>query len=189
LDQTSALRTLLFYPEQSAFIILDNTLSPQNPKVQLTQFGLNYISLMCASENNHYWCYSKESNSLIRIDQQLNKVASGMDMNQLTNSATNPSQIMEWRGKVYLNDPENGIHVFDTYGNFEKTLAIKNVDQIDVDDTHIYYLSNNAISRFHLESFVAEDILKSDQEIGGMSIESEHIYYSIDQEILLMKKN
>ncbi|MFT4662560.1 MAG: hypothetical protein ACI8XB_002850, partial [Patiriisocius sp.] len=180
---TSAMRSLVFYEDQSVFLILDNTLSVQSPAVRLNEFDLYYIQLMCASKNNHYWCYSSETNSIVRLNQQLGIVSKGEDLNQLLNSVIAPDQIMERSGKVYLNDPKNGIHIFDRYGNYEKTLEIKNVQQMEIKNTNLFYLAQNKIFRYNLNTFLENEIDLEQESINGFSVENNQLFWSVGQSI------
>jgi len=55
-----------------------------------------------------------------------------------------------------LNDPKYGILVFDQYGTYLKTIAIKNLDRFQVLEDRIHYLSNDALVTYFMKTLESD---------------------------------
>ena len=68
----------------------------------------------------------KKINFILEIGFQSCNVA------QLTGKRVNPNFILECENKVYLNDPVNGVMVFDQFGTYLRTVPVKGLKSFNV---------------------------------------------------------
>ena len=106
---------MLFYQQQQEIVLLDNTLSQTN-KIELNFF--EWIDLACMSNrDNAFWLYSITTQSLIKTDKN-GKISNRFNnIGQLVKRNINPTQLLEYNNQVYLFDPNQGLFVFDLFGN------------------------------------------------------------------------
>ena len=64
-----------------------------------------------------------------------------------------PLQIIDNGTNVFVNDPVNGVLVFDLFGTFIKSLPITNCSKIKALDNLLYYLSNNQLFYYQMGVF------------------------------------
>jgi hypothetical protein len=133
LDTNDPFKILLFYKEFSQIEILDNTLSPVN-KIDLSELGFDLISLVCASYQDGFIMFNPPFSELIRISQFLEITNRTGNLFKATGIEVNPNFMLEKDNILYLNNPEYGIMVFDKYGTFNRTIAVKNLAGFQVFD-------------------------------------------------------
>ena len=138
LDTRNPLKLLLFYPGYSQIAFLDNTLSLTRDIVELGQLQLELAQLACTSFDNGFWVYDPVSFRLIRFDQGLNMTNEVSNINQLVGTDLNPDQMLEDATWLYMNDPDHGVFVFDSFGTFTKLIPISGAERISVRTNGIF---------------------------------------------------
>lgn len=148
LDTRNPLKLLLFYPGYSQIAFLDNTLSLTREIVELGQLDLELAQLACTSFDNGFWVYDSVSFRLIRFDQALNVTNDVSNINMLVGADLNPNQMLEQDSWVYLNDPDHGVFVFDSFGTFTKLIPIPGAQRISVRTNGIFLEMNDQLVKF-----------------------------------------
>lgn len=174
LDTQNPLQILVYYPDVARVVFLDNTLSTHH-EVVLEHYGLELVTQVCSSVNNSFWVYDPLSIQLMRFDSQVNKIVESGNLVQVIGSEINPNFLIEHNNHVYLNDPKIGILVFDIFGTYLKTIPIKELNSIQVDETAIYYLKNGEIFSFHFKLLTEEKIVLPINKIEHFRIEKKSI--------------
>lgn len=151
LDTRNPLKLLLFYPDYSQITFLDNTLSAtrQQP-LDLSLLQLELAQLACTSFDNGLWIYDPVSFRLLRFDQGLNVTNEITNINQLVGVEIDPIQMLETDSWLFLNDPEYGVFVFDTFGTFSKLIPIKGAQHIQVRDNGIFLQAQSGLIKFDM---------------------------------------
>lgn len=161
IDTRNALQTMLFFNEQQEIILLDNMLGLTR-KIQLADY-FDWIDLACFSNrDNAFWFYSISNQSLIKTNKDLQVIAELNNIGQLLSIDLNPVQLLERNENIYLLDPENGIIIFDIFGNYKSKISIRNISKIEVNEPYIYYLSNNSIYSYQKLTFDKQNIVQHD---------------------------
>lgn len=161
IDTRNALQTLLFFEEQQQIVLLDNMLGVHR-SIELKNF-FDWIDLACLSNrDNSFWLYSVNSQSLIKVNNELQEVKKLDNISQLLSQDISPIQLMEKGEKVYLVDKKIGVIVFDIFGNYQKIIPIKNVDKIRVEENEILYLKQNKVKAYNQLSFDNLEVFASD---------------------------
>ena len=143
-DCTDPLKLVLFYPDFGRIITLNNKLALEST-VELRALGFVDPRLVSRSSNLGYWVYDFATFQLKKIDPSLKVVYESGDLQQLTGAALRPTQLTEADNFVYLNDPHQGILVFDVFGVYYKTIPVKNIQSLQVREQNLIYVRNNAL--------------------------------------------
>jgi hypothetical protein len=175
IDTGNPLQILLFYPDITKIVFLDNTLSVHHD-ISLEQYELEQVSLVCSSVNNSIWVYDQSSLQMIRFNQQMNKIQETGNIIQILGIEINPNFIAESNNHVYLNDPNIGILMFDIFGTYLKTIPIRDLDSFQVDELNLYYLIEGEISSFNFTTLEIKKIILPYQNIEQFRIEKNSIY-------------
>ncbi|MEN8928972.1 MAG: hypothetical protein ABF242_05140 [Flavobacteriales bacterium] len=168
-DSRNPLQLMLFYKQQQEIILLDNTLSETN-KIGLLFFEL--IDLACSSNrDNSFWLYSITTQSLIKTDKTGKITNRYQNIAQLVERDINPTQLIEYENEVFLFDPNEGLFVFDLYGNYRKRIQLDNAEIVKFYQKNVYYRVKNSIYSYNLVSFdkkteMALDVHFDDFAIG-----------------------
>ena len=175
IDTQNPLQILLFYPDITKVVFLDNTLSVHHD-ISLEKYQLEQVNLICSSVNNSIWVYDQASLQLIRFNQQMNKIQETGNIIQLLGVEINPNYLSESNNHVYLNDPEIGVFVFDIFGTYLKTIPIKGINSFQVTETSIYYIQQGDIYNFDFKTLESNKITLPVIDIEQFRIEKNSIY-------------
>ncbi len=177
-DASNMLRLLVFYKNFSQLVFLDNTLTQSGEPVSLDKIGFQQTTLVCSSYNNGLWLYNQQNLELIRLDQTFQTTQQTGNLSILLNAPLQPSSLLEYDNKVYLNNSSTGILAFDIYGTYYKTIPLKNVQYFQPIGEQIYYLSKNEVKAYNI---------KTTEEIKFELPLSEFNSFRIEMDILVLR--
>ena len=152
-DATNPLKILVYYRNFQQIVFLDNQLSENSESVSLENLGLEQTELVCAGSNNSFWVYNKQNNELLRYDENSKKIASTGNLKQLLGDDIMPVFMLEQNNYLYLNSPQQGIYVFDIFGNYNKLIAIKALSKFQVYDNQMYFQRDSSFCNYDHKLF------------------------------------
>jgi hypothetical protein len=158
LDITYPLRPLVMYPDLNYVVLLDNTLSNNRGRINLLSKNISMGTLGCSSVQNHFWFYDAMNFSLTRMNENLSQAATTGNLSQILRIDLNPNFIVEFANRVYLNNPESGILVFDIFGTYIKTIPIKGLERFQVFENTVVYFADNTLHRYNTIDFTETEI-------------------------------
>lgn len=158
LDAFYSLKPMLFSQEQGQIAVLDNTLAVQGSVLNLPRNGFPQVVLACMSVQNGFWFFDQQQLELIRVDAQLRKLSNTGRLDQLLGITPAPISMQEFDSRLYVNDPANGILVFDLFGTYVKTIPLKNTSSFEVRDGALYFLQDGRAQVYDMRSFAVIDI-------------------------------
>ena len=176
LDCANPLKLLLFYPDYSQITFLDNTLSRTREKVDLNTLELELAQLACASFDNGFWVYDPISFRLIRFDQSLRITNEVSNINQLVGAELNSMQMMESEGWLYMNDPDHGVFVFDSFGTYLKLIPIPGAQRFQARSNGVFFLVGDKVMKFNSLSLETTEIELPETAFKTVSIENKHLF-------------
>jgi len=151
-DASNMLQLLVFYKNFLQVAFLDNTLSLNGEPVSLDNIDFQQAQLVCSSHNNGIWLYNQQNWELVRLDQTLAKTQQTGNLSLLLNIDLQPNYLLEYNNKVYLNNPSTGILIFDVYGTYYKTIAVKDVQHFQPIGDLVYYISDNKVKAYNIKT-------------------------------------
>ena len=158
IDVFYSLKPMVFAPEQGQLAVLDNTLAVQGSVIDLPRNGFPQVTLVCASVQNSFWFFDQKELALVRVDGQLRPLANTGRLDQLIGHAPMPTQMIERDNWLYVNDPANGILVFDLFGTYAKMIPITGAKSIEVRGERIHFFSEGGLSVFDMRDFTITGI-------------------------------
>lgn len=151
LDTRNPMQLMLFYKQQQEIQLLDNTLSQTN-KINLQFF--EWIDLACLSNrDNAFWLYSMTTQSLLKTDKNGKVVSRFNNIGQLVQRDILPTQLTEYNNQVYLFDLNQGLFVFDLFGNYIKRIELKNAEIVKFYAQKVFFRVKNEVFSYDLISF------------------------------------
>lgn len=177
IDTRNPLNLLVFFPDYSTLVLLDNTLSVQS-ELSLYSAGINQVSTACLSYDNNIWIYDQVALRMFKIDQAMKTMASSEDFSSIFPYEVNPNFMLERDNLIFLNDPENGIHVFDFYGTLKKTLPIKHLNSFQYVKGQILYFKDSKLYSYNLNTLNTREIPFPNypEDLRNVRMEQERIY-------------
>lgn len=177
-DVSNPMKIIVFFKDFSKVVVLDNTLTEQGGVLDLNEVSLEETSLVCSSYNNGVWYYNPIKFQLTRIENSINIINTSANISTLLNKNIQPNFIVEFNNKVYLNDPTQGILIFDVYGTYLQTLPIFGLTTFQVKEKYLLYVNKDAqietYDFFTLEKSVYKPLQYSN--IKMVRIENKTIY-------------
>ena len=191
LDAGNPMKIVLFYKETAQIIFLDNNLSLiSSASSSLEKIGFGNASLVCGSYNDNVWIYDASKHEIKRFGfsehNDLNIVYSG-DINQMINIKLNPNFIIENNNRIFLNNPETGILVFDIFGTYNKTIPIKNLNNFQPTEDKIYYVKNKYLKTYDIKTMAEDSILLPDTSAISARIEKNRMYLQTPEAIKIFE--
>ncbi|REJ81616.1 MAG: hypothetical protein DWQ44_10780 [Bacteroidetes bacterium] len=150
-DAGNPLKILLFYPDFARIIILNSKLSVQ-ATVNLREAGIEQPVLACNSLNEGYWFYDRQDYQLKKMDLNLRISFRSQDLLSLTGKNLQPNFIIESGSYVYMNNPEEGIMMFDRFGNYYKTVPVTGLTDFQVRENEILFVRDNKFKSINIRS-------------------------------------
>ncbi|HQI44707.1 MAG TPA: hypothetical protein PLC59_01325 [Bacteroidales bacterium] len=153
MDVTNPLQILLFDKDFRQIIFLDNMLSPINDPIVLDDIEMIQPLLVCTSYENGFWVYDHQNFQIIRFDKNRKKTNQSGNIYQDSGIHLNPNFMMESGNRVFVNNPDTGIFVFDKYGTYDKLIPLKNLSSFQIMNQEIIFFKNNHLVKFNIKSF------------------------------------
>lgn len=150
-DATDPFNLLLFYPDFQIAITLDRTMSITG-EFNLQDLDIFNVQAMATARDNDIWLYDELNFQLKKISREGIVQSSSEDLNLLLGQAPEVKSIEARENFVYLNAPNIGLIVLDNFGNYHKTIPIKNIQQFQVLDKQLVFQQNDQLFVFHLQA-------------------------------------
>ena len=154
---TNPFKLLVYYPDFMNAVVLDKFLTFL---VTYNFFDLGYqnITAVGSSADGFLWFYDATDYKLKKIDATGNVQLQSQPVNQLINKIINPNFIIEKNGQVFVNDPTEGILVFDNFGAYYKTIPIKGLQKFHILQEQIIYYQDEKLRSYNPVTFDAKMI-------------------------------
>ncbi len=158
LDASNPFRLLLFYPDMQQVRFLDRTLAPIG-SLDLGALGFWQVPALALSSDNQLWLYDPRTFQLKKLDARGKVLLHSSDLQLLLGQAPQPTFLLEARQTVFLLDPARGIHLFDLFGQYLKTLPLQGLRRFQVlDERLIYRNPAGRMEAFHLQSLLTQTL-------------------------------
>lgn len=182
-DAGNAMKVMLFYPDMARLVILGTQFAPQST-IELRNIGITQPTVACNSMNGGYWIYDLQDFQVKKIDLNLQPVFFSGNLMQLTGRRVVPNFISEYDNRLYLNDPDSGILVFDQFGTYVKTIPVTGLKDFQIIGNELLFVKNNRLNAIQLRlSEERETLLPEHGELRSVRL-SETRYYLLTNDSL-----
>jgi hypothetical protein len=148
-DVNNPMKILVFFPDFSTVVTLDKFLSPLTT-YNFFALGYQNISAVASSTDGKLWFYDNIDFKLKKIDETGKVFLESQPLNLLLEETPNPNYITERENKVYINDPEMGVLVFDVFGSYSKTIPIKGLQKFQVLQDQVISFDNYRMNAYNM---------------------------------------
>jgi hypothetical protein len=190
IDAFYSLKPMVFSREQGVLALLDNTLSLQGSIIELPRQGYPQVTVVCMSVQNSFWFFDERELALIRTDRQLRQLANTGRLDQLLGLTPKPNAMQEHDSRLYVNDPQNGILVFDLFGTYMKTIPIKNAESFEVRGRALFFFAGGRLQLYDMRSFEVLDAplpFVPEGTVLDARVERGHIYLRLQDRIIIQE--
>ncbi|WP_107038299.1 hypothetical protein [Brumimicrobium mesophilum] len=160
IDARHSMKTMLFSENQQMIGFLDNTLSFQDGKIDLSALNIGYGTHVCYSDqSSRFWVFDEQNARLIRFEGLKSSVAQSEISNLMTITNNDmPSALIESQNQLFLFYEGSDIFVFDYYGSLLRKYSIKGALKIYPTERFIYLLKKDSIMRLDRKNDMEETI-------------------------------
>ena len=151
IDATDPFSILLFYKDFSTIITLDRTLN-KTGEINLLDLDIVNVEAVGASNDNNIWLYDEVAFKLKKINRAGEVVRESDPLSLIFDSPLEVNFILERNNQVFLNDPLQGIFIFDLYGRYLRKMDIKGLVRFQIIDERIIYRKEKDLYTFHLKT-------------------------------------
>lgn len=149
IDVGNPQKILVFYDDYDIALTLDNTLSERS-QIDLKSYNITDINAIALSNDNNLWIYDPIGFQLKKIDERGNTLAQSLNMLSYYLDQIEPTKIIESQNIVYLLSAE-GILLFDNLGQYIKILPFENIQDFQVRNEQIIYLTNRGAFNYSIK--------------------------------------
>lgn len=186
-DTRNPMKIMLFYPDYSQLVYLDNTLSHTQNPIDLIRFGLELTRLACTSFDNGFWVYDPVSFRLVRFDQGLQITNEVENINQLVGADLEPTRMVEVDNWLYMNDPEHGIFVFDSFGTFSRLIPIREATHFQIKENAILLGLPDGFFKYDMLTLQETMIEMPVEDLLSARVEKDRLYIHTEREVLIYR--
>jgi hypothetical protein len=148
LEVSKSFRVLLFDKERGAVRFLDNTLTPIEGEINLSDIDVLQPGLVCESFNgNSFWVLDEENMQLLKVNQNLEILFKIENLNFLFQKGGLPTLMREYNDVLYIYFPHKGIATFDVFGTLLNYYDLK-AQWVQLFDEYIVTLNKIQLTFF-----------------------------------------
>lgn len=155
LDAFDPFETLVFYPDFGLLVVLDRTMN-ELYRLDLQAAGYFGVEAIARASDNHFWVFSPLTFQLLKLDAKGKKLSESRPLQEILPAA--PIRILEKDQFVYLQVPDAGIYIFDTFGQWIETVALPAVERFQVLGNELFYLLGGKLHVINLQRQEAQEL-------------------------------
>ena len=186
-DATNPLRILVFYKDFATILIIDDLLSQNGDAMNLLDYSLEQSDVICTSFNNGIWFFNRENMELVRLDETFKPVVNTGNLNRLLSIDLKPNFMIEHNGYIYLNNPTEGVFVFDIYGTYFKTISIKGLQRFQVKDNIMFYYIDGILKSYNMKDLSQKEL--PFKNVTDVRIEKENYFLFYPDSVVVKTTN
>lgn len=148
------MKIMLFYQESGIIVFLDENLNPLSEELNLFDNQYNTISLAAYSTANKIYLFDPVNQDLIILDFYLREIS----RNHFSYSDISPVRMSVVKESfVALQDVDQGVFLFDAFGNFDRKIGVITQSPIHFRDSEITYYQDGKFFRYNFQTLQNEE--------------------------------
>jgi hypothetical protein len=185
LDVSNPMKILAFFRDYNKVIFLDNMLAATPNGIDLSAIGFDQATLACTSHDNGIWLYNILNFEIVRMDPSLKITHQSGNIAQLTGNAIKPIALFETNNRVYLCDTVQGVLIFDVFGTYIKTIPIKSIRDLQVENNVLYFMDHNGFGSFNLDLIKEDEIALPEKNIQQIRLQKNRVFMRLPDSIVI----
>lgn len=152
IDVSNRFRIFGFYKNNQSYVLLDHNLKVLNENSIDPQMIGNGVAA-CLDSDHTIWFFDDLDFSLKKFNPTLNQMIINIKLPLLIDAERfSIIQLEEYQNRIYVNNPGEGVYVFDPFGNFLKELKISTWNVFNIFREKLYYIDDSTIKTIHIYS-------------------------------------
>jgi len=181
-DVGNPLQLLVFHRDFQVVKIFDRTLT-ESSRIDLNKLDLFEVRAVGSANDNRIWIFDELNQELLKIDKNGKVQGRNNDLRLRLNMAATPTRIIDYKNKVYLFDPNQGILIFNAFGEYLSKRAFSHLGEFNYFNGKLFYRSYSDLVTYNLEDGTQESNLFLEELLD------EDAFYKIEQQIIYLSNN
>lgn len=179
----------LYYKDFQEFTILDRFLSNSQQYALPEEFN-SFSSLATISGDGNLWLIDAQNLSLKKVTSPSNQVIINNPFNfNFRSDAYSFSHIREYQNQLFISDPDQGVMVFDLFGNFLELISLKGVAYFNFVNNDLIYLDHQKAILINVYNKQKREIELPDLSYKYILMENNTLICVTDSKIDLFQLN
>jgi hypothetical protein len=153
LDVTDPYKILVFFRDYNLTLFLDNFLSENGSAIDMQELGFDQATLVCLSREKGFWVFDQLRQKVFRLNEDFEITHQTVNFNQWFGKQLQPNYMIQYNNRLYLNEPESGIYVFDHFGTYLKKIPLLGLQDLQLLEKSIGYNTDSTYCNYELEEF------------------------------------
>jgi hypothetical protein len=149
IDASDPFRILIFYSLPQVVVVVNSNAEELGVPFQLNMLSIGSIGLVCRSNQGGFWAFSAFKNRLVHVDNSFSPSGQHINLGKLQRQ-TNPSQIIESNGVIYLGYENRYISRIDLYGDNSPTIEIPHSGPFSINRNELWVTVSGKIFSYSL---------------------------------------
>lgn len=185
LDVSNPMKIMAFFKDYNKIVFLDNMLAISGSSIDLASIGFDQATLASSSHDNGIWIYNSLNFELVRLEPALNSSHQSGNIAQLTGNAIKPTSLFETNNRVYLCDTTIGVLIFDVFGTYIKTIPIKSIKQLQVENNIMYFTDLIGFGSFNLNLLQQNEIALPETGIKQIRLQKNRVFILLSDKVAI----
>ncbi len=157
IDATDPFNLLFFYADYQTIVTLDRTLN-RTAMLNLLDIDALQVRAVGMSNDGNIWLYDPVRFRLKKVDRSGKVLAESQNLSLLLPQTPQPAQLVARDNWVYLNDPAQGILLFNNFGQFQKVMDIKGIERFQVVQNQLVFQRDGKLLAYDQRAFQTSSI-------------------------------
>ena len=151
IDVGNPMQPILFYGDGVRFVVLDRFLNPVS-RIDGQASNILQLQTWVRSYDNQLWVYDPLAYVLRKMDLTGAIRWSTQDFRLILGQPFSPSRMFDQDRTLYLYAPQQGVYVFDYFGNLKNGIQIYDWSDWQVDGGFMYGTKADTLYRYEIKS-------------------------------------
>ena len=190
-DVTDPYQILVFFKDYNQVLYLDNYLTVNGDATDLQSLGYDQVSMVCQSREKGIWIFDQIKQKAYRLNSSLKVTHETVNLAQWFGKRILPNYMIEYNNKLYLNEKESGLYVFDHFATYLNKIPVIGNEQVQLMDDKILYFQadSNKLCQYKLKDFRATCEKLDATNCRDARVEKNRLFILKPKEAVIFKTN
>lgn len=188
-DCSDPYKILVFFKDFNVILYLDNFLSENGPPRDMQELGFDQATLVCLSQERGFWVFDQLKQKALRLDANFQVTHETVNFIQWFGRRLLPNYMEQYNNRLYLNEPESGVYVFDHFGTYIKKIPLIGLKNPQMLEKVISYVEDGKYCNFKLMELENQCDSLQVEEVYGARKEKGRFYMHSNRGVEIFKTN
>jgi len=147
-DASDPLNVMVYHRDFMHIVWLDRNLAEKEAPHSAAGILPGFPGVVCSSALGGFWVFVPQDMRLQQYSQDFRLQAQSLPFFEILPAFGEPAFITEANARLYVSEPNAGIAVFDTFGNFLFIIEKKGIERFQVQGNHVVWFSEKELINF-----------------------------------------